>query len=224
MKGLILKEFYNLKSFQRQYFFIVLFMAAWIIFFKNVSFVTTYLMVLCGSVVMNTMNMDESACFNRLALTMPISTGAMILAKYLFSAIIFVMGTMASLLVNQIGEGILKDVELSGRSFAPMEWQAVLLVSLAFALTYAIVLPVSLRYGAEKGRYMYLAAMLLMAGIILGSVKVGSQIGLGRGLERLGTFLLCSPFLLVAGTALLYLGVMAISYGVCLRMVKKKGW
>ena len=43
MKGLLLKDLYNVKGFARQYVIVILAMAVWGVCMKNISFVSIYM-------------------------------------------------------------------------------------------------------------------------------------------------------------------------------------
>lgn len=64
MKGLLLKDLYNVKGFARQYVIVILAMAV-----INISFVSIYMVVLGGMMSITTMSMDESSGFNKFYLT-----------------------------------------------------------------------------------------------------------------------------------------------------------
>ena len=63
MKGLLLKDLYNVKGFARQYVIVILAMAV-----INISFVSIY-MVILGGMSITIMSMDGSSGFNKFYLT-----------------------------------------------------------------------------------------------------------------------------------------------------------
>lgn len=71
MKGLLLKDLYNVKGFTRQYVIVILAMAVWGVCMKNISFVSIYIymVILGGMMSITTMSMDESSGFNKFYLT-----------------------------------------------------------------------------------------------------------------------------------------------------------
>ena len=64
MKGLLLKDLYNVKGFARQYVIVILAMAV-----INISFVSIYMVILGGMMSITIMSMDESSGFNKFYLT-----------------------------------------------------------------------------------------------------------------------------------------------------------
>lgn len=64
MKGLLLKDLYNVKGFARQYVIVILAMTV-----INISFVSIYMVILGGMMSITTMSMDESSGFNKFYLT-----------------------------------------------------------------------------------------------------------------------------------------------------------
>lgn len=71
VKGLLLKDLYNVKGFTRQYVIVILAMAVWGVCMKNISFVSIYIymVILGGMMSITTMSMDESSGFNKFYLT-----------------------------------------------------------------------------------------------------------------------------------------------------------
>ena len=64
MKGLLLKDLYNVKGFARQNVIVIQAMAV-----INISFVSIYMVILGGMMSITTMSMDESSGFNKFYLT-----------------------------------------------------------------------------------------------------------------------------------------------------------
>lgn len=214
MKGLILKDLYSLKGFQKQYLFIILFMIVWMLLFRNTSFVSIYIVVMGGTILLSTLTMDEGARFNRFALTMPVSVEKLILAKYLFLVMIIGAGTVISLFFNWVTGMLFIDMDA-------MDWQGILASAMVFVLGYAIVLPASFRYGVEKGRYIYIFTMLLMAGVVIGGIRLGVKSGMEHMMEAVLTV---GVSYLTAAITILCIAALTISYFICLRLVKKKEW
>ena len=214
MKGLILKDLYSLKGFQKQYLFIILFMIVWMIMFKNTSFVSIYIVVMGGTILLSTLTMDEGARFNRFALTMPVSVEKLILAKYLLLVMIIGVGTVMSLFFNWVTGVLFIDMDA-------MDWQGILASAIVFVLGYAIVLPASFRYGVEKGRYVYIFAMLLFAGVVIGGIRLGVTSGMEHMMEEVLTE---SGLYLTVAMIILCVAVLTISYFICIRLVRKKEW
>lgn len=213
MKGLILKDLYSLKGFQKQYLFIILFMFAWMILFKNTTFVSIYIVIMGGTVLLSTLTMDEGARFNRFALTMPVSVEKLILAKYLLLVMIIGVGTGFSLLFNWIIGVLFTDMT------DVMDWQSILMTAMVFALAYAVMLPASFRYGVEKGRYVYIFTMLLFGGAVIGLLRIGGSI-----MIDIDTFLAEGiPFITIF-MVILCAAALTLSYLICIRLVKKKEW
>ena len=216
MKGLILKDLYSLKGFTKHYLFIILFMLAWMIMFKNTSFVSIYIVVMGGTILLSTLTMDEGAHFNRFALTMPVSVEKLILAKYLLLVMIISAGTAISLLFNWIMGVFFADMTYG------MDWQgtSILVTAMVFTLGYSIVLPASFRYGVEKGRYVYIFAMLLFAGAVIGWIRIGGK----SGMMDIDTLLTEKIALVTIFMVILCAVVLTISYLICIRLVRKKEW
>ena len=102
MKGLLLKDLYTVYSYKKQYTLIVGFMLIWAIFMKNVAFISIYMLILGGMLVLSSMSTDEAVHFNRLALTMPISPATLVKSKYILLIITMGGGTILACIINAI--------------------------------------------------------------------------------------------------------------------------
>ena len=88
-----------------------------------------------------------------------------------------------------------------------------------FVIGTAIAFPVILRKGTEKGRYVYIASMLGMGGIIYVAAKICQKNNIPLdALEAIPGVLYAAVF---AGICIISL---VISYFVSVRAVKNKEW
>lgn len=213
MKGLILKDFYTVKSFGKQYGLVLAFMLIWAIFMKTISFIYIYSIMLGAMMILSMVSMDEAVSFNRFALTMPVNVRMLIKEKYLFFIITTGMGIVISIAINII------MILLPLRAFQTFDWREILPVLAVFVIGTSIALPVIFKIGAEKGRYAYIAAMLGMAAIIYGAVKLCDYYGISLdGLETVSGALYGIIFAAICIISLV------ISYLSSVRMIKDRQW
>ena len=213
MKGLLLKDLYTVYNYKKQYTLIVGFMLIWAIFMKNVAFISIYMLILGGMLVLSSMSTDEAVHFNRLALTMPISPATLVKSKYILLIITMGGGTILACIINAI------CLQFLNKWMSGFDWQGIVLTALVFIITYSITLPLIFKMGVEKARYVYIGVMLGLALLILGTASLLEKLGISLGeIEDVnGGYLIIG----LLGISVL---VLVISYLCSLKVVKKKEW
>ena len=213
MKGLLLKDLYTVYSYKKQYTLIVGFMLIWAIFMKNVAFISIYMLILGGMLVLSSMSTDEAVHFNRLALTMPISPATLVKSKYILLIITMGGGTILACIINAI------CLQFLNKWMSGFDWQGIVLTALVFIITYSITLPIIFKMEVEKARYVYIGVMLGLALLILGTASLLEKLGISLGeIEDVnGGYLIIG----LLGISVL---VLVISYLCSLKVVKKKEW
>lgn len=223
MKGLILKDFYYLKGFARQYLLILICMAAWSFMVKNSSFIVTYLLVIGNTMLLSTSSMDEAVSFNRFALTMPVSRKTLVQAKYILLVIIeigvLLIGLITAALVDLSSYHINGTARWLQTNF---EWSGIIILFSLFMLISCVTLPAVFKLGVEKARHIYMISMLGLAVLFFGGLKLCQMAGISLEfldhLEEIPTKKVTVLLLAVCVWALV------ISYRVSLRMVRNKEW
>ena len=213
MKGLILKDLYLLKGFGKQYGIILAFMALWGLVMKAVSFLCIYAVLMGAMIILSIMTLDDAVSFNRFVLTMPVNERTLIKSKYFLFIISVGAGAFIAFLVS------------SAAAVLPVEWNQTynwgeIMPSVTiFVIGTAIAFPVILSKGAEKGRYVYIAAMFGMgAGIYLAAKFCQSN---NISLDVLETIPNWLYVILFTGICTISL---VISYFVSLKAVQNKEW
>ncbi len=220
MKGLLLKDFYTLSGYRKQYLMVLGFFAVWSALMKSFAFLSMYVILLGGMMVITLMTMDETTHFNRYGLTMPISIRTMVKEKYLAFIICMVLGGLVSFLVEQAAVAV-------SWSDGTDEWVMIAALVSFFTIAYSVYIPVVYKYGVEKARYTYIVIMLLMAGIVLGLVRLTENVKL---MESQAIIMLKNPspgigWICLSGVLLvLDAAAVVISYQISLKIVKNKEW
>lgn len=213
MKGLILKDLYSLKGFQKQYAIMFAVMVIWGFLMKNISLAAIYTIVLGGLLVMSTLSMDETVNFNRYALTMPVSSKTLIKSKYMLLLLTIGTGTVLALIIDGC------SVLLPGMEKDRLGAEGILATGMMFFLSYSIAIPVIFKIGIEKGRYVYILSALILTAIFVGLVKIMGLLGIPFSeVEKIP-----SVFLLLGMAAVSALSLV-ISYKAAVRVVRKKDW
>lgn len=212
MKGLLLKDLYNVKGFARQYVIVILAMTVWGVFMKNISFVSIYMVILAGMMNLTTMSLDESSGFNKFYLTTPGGVKKMVAAKYLFFLLTIIAGILVALLSSGIAV-IFPVINTAGFDAASLVVTGFILAS-AFSVSF----PIIYKYGAEKGRYFYIAAFL----VIFAVVYLVNYVAHIPAPEKILASIPDAAY--VAGIVGIGAVIIFISYLVSIRIVSRKEW
>ncbi len=214
MKGLILKDFYQLKSFGKQYGLIFGAMLIYALIMRSASFAVIYFVLMGSTVVLSSMTLDESVSFIKFALTMPINLRTIIRSKYLLFFITIGIGIGAGALIELL---LLLAPARIESFFGREEFVAMVTV---FILADAVSIPAMFKLGVEKARYINIGSMLLVAGLVVLSVTIGDKVGLS--INRLEEIFSGNEF--VGLCILISVVSMAISYWVAVRVTENKEW
>lgn len=157
MKGLLLKDFLNIKTYGKSMGMIIIIFAIVALVTGNTLFLSTMMLVFSTMVPLSAINMDEQSKWNAYAQCMPVTRRETVLSKYLLILMISFATVIISLLVNLI----------NSLRFT-VDWSTVLPLNLGMLgvvlILAAILMPIIFKLGTEKARYaimiLYMAVML----------------------------------------------------------------
>lgn len=212
MKGLIAKDFLNLKRYSFTLILILLLYGAIFLPMENGGFAAVAT-VLCTMMVITTLSYDEMAKWDKYVLTMSITRQQLVLGKYAVMLILAALGCLVGCVAIGI-QGIIRGQWDPGALFM----QAGLFCSASLVLG-SILLPLLYKFGAEKGRLLLLAVVLIPTVLSLGWRYIGEALGLpAPDLAALGRwFQIALPLLPLA-----VLAIVALSYALSVRIMSKK--
>lgn len=153
MKGLLLKDFYVLLKQMKIFLVIIPVMAL----FGGMS-LAAFAIIMGSLLPMTAIAYDERSKWDELAAMMPFSKNDIVLSKYLLGYLaifsttsLVIIGSIVSKIANFSDQGVQTNVILFS-----------LLGSLIFI---AINNPILLRFGSEKGRFVYIIGMAIIGGL-----------------------------------------------------------
>lgn len=209
MKGLFLKDLMLMKVQKR--FFLLIFAAAIIIGFTmdNISFAIGYLCFLLPFYSLSTISYDEFDNGNAFLFTLPITRAGYVAEKYLFAAASGVGGAAAASILAFCMGGV------PGEVFSTVA--GVLAVALVFL---AVMLPLQLKFGAEKARIVMLLGAGTVAALAFGAGKLLKLdfAGMAASLEAMNGAALAGIAIAVIAAGML------ISIRVSIAIMKKKAF
>ena len=155
MTGLILKDFLVTKK-TLVYMLVVTALFGGVYTSMDTNyFLTFFLAIMMVSILLSAISYDEFYHWDRYAATLPLSRRQMVLAKYLWSYILFFAGTVFAVWLQ------LAAMYLKGQSVT-LDDIAVMAVAPAIGLVgTAVVLPCSYKFGVQKSRL----AMMVLYGV-----------------------------------------------------------
>lgn len=152
MKGLLLKDFYTVKSMWRYILFIA------VVF--SISFggrgdgtLAAMFAFISTILLLNSLAQDELDQWNKAALTMPVICRQIVLSKYLFALLLCTAGTVCGLVLTLL-------TRIIGLGADGMELEVVVLSaavsSAVILLVIALMVPLNLKFGVQKSRLVLL--------------------------------------------------------------------
>ncbi|MDD4571123.1 MAG: ABC-2 transporter permease [Clostridia bacterium] len=160
MRGLLLKDLINLKTYGRSVILIVTVFTAFAFFSDDSSFTTTFISILFAIMAITSMSYDELAKWNIYALSMPISRKELVLEKYLLAFILVCLGVAISLIIAVI------PVFMGNKADLLMLMLTVLTSGSVALIMLTILLPLVYKFGIEKSRII-LFIVLFIPSILL---------------------------------------------------------
>lgn len=198
MKGLIIKDILNLRAQMKVY---IMLLVMWFVIgmmIKDAGFFTNIMVMFAIVIPVSSLAYDEKTRWDSFAVTMPISRRDIVTAKYIFSCC--AMGAIA--LITFIGTVTI----IRHMIYAAAE---TIISALPVGLVInAVLIPMIYKFGMEKGRIIFISAILAATGILVFVFKNGYAGVLGQ----------ISPVvfgLLLWGAALIFTVIsMFISYSI----------
>lgn len=203
MRALLLKDLYILKSTLRLLLAFLAMMIVVTFINKDPSFMSSYIVVLSAMLPITCIGLDERAKWDRYALAMPFSRRELVLSKYLLGLLLVVGATALTL-------GI---IALTGTWAGQESIIQALIFPMLGLVMMAVILPLSLRFGVEKGRIMLIA----LVAILMGGFMAFSQTAAFEGLQRALESAFSAAWLGLGGIA-----VYALSAALALAVYRKK--
>ena len=213
MKGLILKDLYNMRAFAKTLVLIVGMLAIYGILMKSPSYICVVAIFMGFSTSITGFSVDEKANWDKYAMTLPVGY-KMIVAEKMFLAISFIiLGTLMGIL---LGGAITLFI---GGDLMILVLGCLAAMGGIFLLA-SILIPIIFKIGAEKARYVMMGLVLIPATCIVLFGRFADKLNLVT--EELDL----AQFLSIASVGCILAGVVAllISYQISVRVYRKKEW
>ena len=214
MKGLLLKDLSIIKTQIRSVVLIMIIALFMMLAGNNTTFAVVYSNILFVTFGINTLSYDSHDNGNAFLFTLPITRKLYILEKYVFSMLSVVTGTILSLIL-MLGVSFVKDNYM----FTSSEISFVIGYAIGAFVVLAIMLPVNLKFGPEKGRIaMIVLIAIVMAGVFSIS-KIAGTVDLTKlyfEMREVSIFVIWTILILVT------LIIISLSYMISCKVMEKK--
>lgn len=214
MRGLLFKDFRLLMG--RRQAFLLYVVIGCIMGVSMPDFLPAFLTMIAITLASSTISYDEFDNGYSFLMTLPMSRAMFAVEKYLFGLICSLVGWGISLVIVMIGNVLRSLPILSTEALAAAA--AVLPIMLLFML---IILPVHLRFGAEKSRTVLLCLYGVTALLALGGRKLLMVLGISA--EQSVSFVAAIPVpAVIVGLSLLFCLAVILSVSFSIRIMEKK--
>ncbi len=213
MKGLILKDLYNLKNNGKSIIFVLVVFSFVSFSQNNIGFLIGYTILLGSMLVINTMSYDNIAKWDKYALTMPVTRRDVVFSKYLVSIISSFMGAAIAIALCFAQEVYKNKLDV-------MEILVVTGIVLAIDFLFiSFILPIVYKFGVEKSRIFILVIFIIPFAIIMVGRSKFAKLKLSPlAIQYMNIILQYLPIILLLITIL----VMAVSYSISVKVYGNK--
>lgn len=213
MRGLILKDLYNLKNNVKNIIFVLVVFSFVSFSQNNIGFLTGYTILFASMLVINTMSYDNIAKWDKYALTMPVARKDVVFSKYLVSIISSLMGAaiaVALCFAQEIYRHNLDAIEIL--------WITGIILAMGF-LFISFMLPIVYKFGVEKSRiFIFVIFIIPFAVIMVGRSKFAKLKLSPLAVQYMNIILQYLPVILLLITIL----IMVVSYSISVKVYSNK--
>lgn len=167
MSGLLVKEYYTLRRYLKQYILLFIFFGVLSVYLDSAIYFQAMVTMSMCMLVFTGMSYDSTAGWDKYVMTMPVSRKDVVLSKYvscvIYAASAIVVSTVFSIIINRI-----HPMEDGGLML--MSTVAATLLCLIFII-YSILLPMIFKLGVEKTRILMIAVIMIPVFAILGTAE-----------------------------------------------------
>ena len=181
-------------------------------------FVISYMTLLCGMMVLNTISMDEFDKSDVFLMTMPIERKTYAAEKYIFALLCsfcgWLAGTVSSTLMQK---GSVKDYLVIA-----------LVLYVICSFFQMLILPIQLKFGGDKGRMVLMGVVVFFFVVVILIKKVGEHMfDTAADAEKWADEVLVrleslNPWSIALVVAAVWIAVTAISFGISKKIMEKK--
>lgn len=201
MKGLILKDLYNIAYNMKSMFFLLIFV--YIFTIRNgaeVYIVTSG--VLFGAMVITTFSFDDKSNWIKYAMTTPINKNKYVMSKFIVLLIFCLIGVIFGTILGVAGELITSQINNIMEIIEKIRFGFI-----GFIVSYILgctSIPLLFKFEAEKARMITLVTFFVPSFIFYGVSQILSSLGIEFNSQATLILLICLPFIIIIWNWLMY--------------------
>ncbi len=189
MRGLILKDLYNLRKYGKTLLLISALYIMLTFMMDDSSMFGGMIVLLFAITSVTSFAYDSQSGWDTYVLSIPVSRKEVVLSKYVLSALLALMGGVLSLLMGWL-HGVFNHVS----NFSEMLLISYSLFAVALVLL-SILLPLVYKFGVERSRVIILAVIAIPSAAIMVLVQTGPMPELSE--QTFHQVLLLSPVVII---------------------------
>lgn len=162
MKGLLLKDFYMAKRYFGWFMLVIAGMLIMSCLVEDMQIFLIYPMIVSNIIPVSLIAYDEHDKWSQYSGTLPYTRAQVVTGKYLVSVCLGVAFFLLSMAVASV------RMQMYGQ-FIMEAWMRIgVIVLILGCLAPILMLPVVFKFGAEKGRVIYLVILGVICGVLMG--------------------------------------------------------
>lgn len=205
MKGLIIKDLFNLKKTIATMIIVIFIYGIFAYSTGDMSMIIGMTSLIVGTMSVTSMAYDDMTKWDSYALAMPITRKGIVLSKYVLSLILCTAAAIISvgfsIFITYLRGGL---IGIENVQEILLTAYVVFLISMFYI---SVIMPLIFKFGVENSRILMFGSFIIPVGIGYLLVKMGVQL---PTLEQLKMILYISPIILI----LILMLSMSIAYGI----------
>lgn len=203
MKGLILKDLYNIGHNAKSMLLILLVFAVGLIMSSGVESYIISAGVLCSMMIVTTFTFDDNCKWSKYALIMPVCKKDIVKAKFIVLVIFCTVGVCVGTIFGVSGGLVMRKLVMSMESIVTMLFMAFvgLIVSVIFG---SMSIPLVYKFGAEKGRMLLLVSFAVPLAICFIVYEILTLFGVEITDQLVFAILCVSPLIALIWVYIMY--------------------
>ncbi len=170
MKGLILKDFYNLRKYGKTVLLISAFYVMLTFMMDNSNLFAGMIVLMFAITSVTSFAYDRQSGWDVYVQTLPVAAKDVVMSKYVLSLLLGLVGSLLALLIGWIN-GLIKNIP----NFTEMLVTAYALLAIGM-IFISILLPLVYKYGVERSRVIILAIIAIPTAAFFVMAQTGNEV------------------------------------------------
>lgn len=221
MKTLLVKDYRILMTQKKSLFILLIVGVVMVISNLEIDFLAGYMMMMSMILSLGTVNYDELDNGMAFIMTLPASRKTYAVEKYVLTFINIVLCAGVMLIVYFITKGFIHwQFQIGDMVSVTAGWIC------GIMLAASVMIPLYLKYGAEKRRVVMMILWGIVAVVAIGGQKIMEIMANTAGMKAINDFFAklstLNPVVLMAAVIVVLANAIIISMGISIRIMKKK--